>query len=200
MPQGNARKIRTLFLRAEYLNAEAEDARDLFDEYKGPFSIAVTSAVEDLPKDLDLSSAAKKLSKDLEEAESSSGSDKKSHSSKSELPPDLKGLYRKIMVKVHPDKLTFIEDEDICKKYSKLATLANEASENVDWYLMIKVANELSIELENLSPECVSGLKEHCKALSSEVEMLEGSYQMCWGKAVDAAKSVWINSYIENVL
>lgn len=204
MPQGNARKIRTLFLRAEYLSAEVEDARELFDEYRGDFATAVASAVKALPPSEalpgDISSAAKELAEALDEVASEPNPDEDIGSSSKELPPDLKSLYRKIMVKVHPDKLTFIEDEDVCRRYSKLAKLANEAAENVDWYLMIKVANELSIELDSLSSECISSLEGRCDTLSSEVKLLHGSYQVHWGEAHGAAKSVWIKSYIENML
>lgn len=93
--------------------------------------------------------------------------------------PKFKKLFRKIAVKCHPDKLGNIpekEAEFLKGIYSQL----NEANDNYDWAMLLRIAGQLDIEFNDLSDEEMLIIKENIKALQIQILKYENSMAYTW--------------------
>ena len=113
-------KHKKLFLKTEYLNEELKEVTSLFEEYKKEF-IKNISEYKAKNKKSEIYNISKSLKDNLKDiAEEDSCEDKVAE----QQSPAMKSLYRKIMLKVHPDKLQGVEDSCVKNFYSKICSKA----------------------------------------------------------------------------
>lgn len=91
-----------------------------------------------------------------------------------------KKIFRKLAIKCHPDKLTSDlsdREADFLKKCYENITKANDT---YDWGLLLKVALELNVEIEDIPEESIENIKENIDNLKSKIEKYEASMAYQW--------------------
>ena len=93
---------------------------------------------------------------------------------------DFKKLFRKIAVKCHPDKLNDSysdrEKEFLKECYNNL----NKSNELYDWGLLLKVAIDLEVEVDELSPEQLQNIQENINKIKEKISRYEESMAYKW--------------------
>lgn len=117
--------------------------------------------------------------------------------------PLFKKLFRKIVVKCHPDRM----DSDLTIKqqaeYLELYDLANEANDDDNMALLITVAIRLEIELSEEYYEHVSKIEEALNQTQAEIQKIQGSVSWQWYHTEEDKRDNVLNNYIkhmENIL
>lgn len=99
--------------------------------------------------------------------------------------PDFKKLFRKTVVKCHPDKL----DTDILQEeFEKLKTIYEdivEANETEDWAKLIRCAIKLDIELPESAYDQIKSIEESINKLKEKQTTILNSTPWMWYKTDD---------------
>jgi len=154
-----------------YLNAEFEEVNIIFEQCKREFLIEI-SKEKRRPASVSLVGAARCLEEDL-------GNIFAVKNNSTDL-CGLKKLYRKIMVKVHPDKLIFLEDDDMKNMYTDICSKAMKAMETESWYLLFKAATDLGINDIAVSEDHIKMLEDDCKKLESKISKTKKTLPWIW--------------------
>lgn len=93
---------------------------------------------------------------------------------------DFKKLFRKIVVKCHPDKIDSASSEQEALMLKESYNTAVEANDNYDWGLLLRVASTLSINCDFISSEQIEAIKKRNQELKEEIERYEGSMAYRW--------------------
>lgn len=133
-------------------------------------------------------------SKEIEElAEDNTGEEKESP----QRDPLFKKLFRKIVVKCHPDRM----DKDLPIKqqaeYLELYDLANNANDEDNMALLIVVAIKLEIELNDDYIEHVEKIEAEKEKLEKEIQNIQGSVAWQWYHTPSENRDVVIDQYIK---
>ena len=98
-----------------------------------------------------------------------------------------KKLFRKLAVKCHPDKLNDSyserEKEFLSGCYENI-TLANET---YNWGLLLKVALELEVEVQDLEQSQIDNIKENIEKLKEKIHKYEESMAYKWYSLTDTS-------------
>lgn len=189
----NSKKIKTILLKARYLESELELAEEDFAEFHPGFKAAVEARIKELKEDDNYqvnynnftdSKSKKHIEKDLD-------IEKKS------IPEEFKKIYRKIMLIVHPDKLIGMDNLLEKDRLEKLAISATSAADSENWYLLTSIAVELGISLEDVPDKYVSGVNKSCSNMQKKINSIKSSYVICWKDASDKRRDKLIDQYIE---
>jgi hypothetical protein len=194
----NSKRFKKLFLKAEYLSAELDETIELFDEYSSEFSKKLgdikakekSNPITDCVAEMEASMAAEAEALHNEE-DSDPGP---------EMPSDFKKIYKKIMTIVHPDKLEFMDDEVKKSRYMSLASAANDAAGDLNWYDMAKIAIELGVDMGDISDQQIISMEEACDKVLRKVSGMKNSYPWAWASSNDVQREIVFNYYVENVL
>lgn len=92
-----------------------------------------------------------------------------------------KKLFRKLAVKCHPDKL---ESSDISEReklflkdcYERIS----DANNSYDWGLLLKVALDLDVEVNELEQEQVDNINQNIEAIKARINKYEESMAYKW--------------------
>lgn len=92
---------------------------------------------------------------------------------------EFKKLFRKVVIKCHPDKLSMLSEHEaeIMKDAYNTAVKAND---KYDWGLLLRVASGLSIDCDFVSVEQIEIIKRRNEELKEEIERYEGSMAYRW--------------------
>ena len=186
-------KHEKLFYKAMYLNAELEEVTHTFDKCKADFFKEV-SIEKKRPPRTSLKQAAKNLSEEIgdvldDKVECDKGSDE----------PEFKSLYRKIMIKTHPDKLLQIKDEELKAKYSEICVKTMRAMENKSWFLLYGAAKDLGIKEVKLSDRSIAFLEEDCKKMNEKISVIKKSIPWVWFHSEEKIKEVCLKQYYNSL-
>lgn len=92
---------------------------------------------------------------------------------------DFKKLFRKVVIKCHPDKINSESEEE--SEFLKLAYEdANQANDTYDWGLLLKVALDLRIESFELDDEKINNINENILNLKEQISKYEQSMAYQW--------------------
>jgi hypothetical protein len=189
----NSKKIKTILLKARYLESELELVEEDFTESHPDFKTAVEARIKELKEDDDYqvnynnftdSTNANQSKKDIE-------------IEKRPIPEEFKKIYRKIMLIVHPDKLVGMSDLSERDRLERLAVSATSAVDDENWYSLTSIAIELGINLDDVPDEYVLGVDKSCANMERKIKSMKGSYVICWKDADDKRKEKLIDQYIE---
>lgn len=93
---------------------------------------------------------------------------------------DFKKVFRKIAVKCHPDKLndSYSDREKMFLKecYNGL----NKSNETYDWGLLLKIAVELDVEVDEISPEQLQNIQDNINKIREKIYKYEESMAYKW--------------------
>lgn len=93
--------------------------------------------------------------------------------------PKFKKLFRKIAVKCHPDKLRDLNTAE-AKFLKKVYEDLNDANQNHDWGMLLKLAMQLDIECDELGSDELDNIAESITALQKEINKYENSMAFSW--------------------
>lgn len=185
-----------LFLKAKYLEAELEEAEEIFEKCKILFLKEISSEDIALAKDKEpLKKCVNKLDKDLEGV----FSDDPQEAAENTLSPSFKKLYKRIMIEVHPDKLIFEEDREKIAQYKRIYTKAASAANEGSWYAMLEAAMELRISVPDISEKEVAWLKEDCEKLNKKISSIKKTLPWVWLHSNSNIRNLCIKEYIDNI-
>jgi hypothetical protein len=90
-----------------------------------------------------------------------------------------KKLFRKIVLKCHPDKIKSASEKEaqFLKECYENATTANNS---YDWGLLLRTASNLDLDLQDISEEQIQNIKLKNKDLKKEIQKYESSMAYQW--------------------
>jgi len=99
--------------------------------------------------------------------------------------PDFKKLFRKSVIKCHPDKLTHDISHDEKDKYKKIYEDLVDANETEDWASLITCAIKLEIELPSSAYDQIRSIEESILKLKNKQENILNSTPWNWYKTTN---------------
>lgn len=114
-----------------------------------------------------------------------------------ERDPSFKKLFRKIVVKCHPDRLASdLSKREVAamKEYYENAVKAND---DYNWALLITVAIRMEIELGEEYYDHIESLRNETVKLDKEIQSIQTSVAWTWYHAKDDDKDIILSKYVE---
>lgn len=102
--------------------------------------------------------------------------------------PEVKKMFKKIALQCHPDKLGELEDGFEKKKKEELYNKARQALESNDVVLMADVANELGVEVPEITVDQLKQTEQKIIAIKSELHHIESTLVWHWFFTEDSEK------------
>lgn len=92
---------------------------------------------------------------------------------------DFKKLFRKIVVKCHPDKNRDASEKQLefLKECYENATFANN---QYDWGLLLRIASQLDVDLSDIDEKHILNIKSKNEDLKKEIQKYEASMAYQW--------------------
>lgn len=188
MASDKLKKIEFKRLLSKY-EASLEDLeylREIASEINSEFSSALAAKKR---QDLFESKKVEEMAEEAEEAEQKEAA----------RDPLFKKLFRKIVVKCHPDRM----DPDLTIKqqaeYLELYDLANKANDDDNMALLITVAIRLEIELTEEYYEHVEKISEALNETQQEIESIQGSVAWAWYHSDEDKRDKMLDDYIKHM-
>jgi hypothetical protein len=183
---------RKLTLKLQYLYAELDEHSEIFEEAKAEFGKAYQVYRGLLSED-----EKKKLE---------AGEKKSSPPPKIDLPSieadkkEVKKLFRDIATETHPDKLGHMADEEQEFRVGMFEK-AKKACEELNWYELSKLAEELKIKIPSLSESQLHMLERTVLHVASQIDVMQHTYAWQWYKcAPEADREKFMTQYIQNMI
>ena len=180
-------KYQLIVMRTKYLKNTldltkkiADQAHEMFMKY-----LNVRMGVEEKPKPTKQETQVTTTEFKQEEIprqptteENANSTEERIHVEKEEKDGNLKKVFRKIALQIHPDKLEKFSDFEKQLK-TKLFEKARDAFQKNDYYAMVEVAEQLKIDLPPPTQEQIELMKKTNKSLEKEIDVLKRS--VVWG-------------------
>lgn len=113
--------------------------------------------------------------------------------------PLFKKLFRKIVVKCHPDRMDSNLSIKQQAEYIDLYDQANQANDNDNMALLITVAIKLEIDLTEEYYEHIHKIEEESAKVEEQIENIQGSVAWQWYHADDEVKDKMLDQYIKHL-
>jgi len=111
-----------------------------------------------------------------------------SSSAQKDADPEVKKMFKKIASQCHPDKLQDMEDGFEKTKKEQLYQKARQALENNDVLIMADVANELGVEIPEITESQLKQTEQKIISIKKELSMIESTAVWHWFFTEDAAR------------
>lgn len=183
MKESISRNLKRLIRKYEFLLEEWEDVVEISK-----------SASQEMFREINL-----RKSPEIEEEDFTIEDYDITDEEKENLPEDktLKKLFRKIVVKCHPDKLSD-ETSDVEKaEMLKLYDQAVKAHDDRNWALMVIVAIKLEVSLPKEAEDMVDKISEESQALEEKINDILGSVTWQYYQATEEQKEIIIENYLK---
>ena len=180
-------KYQLIVMRTKYLKNTldltkkiADQAHEMFMKY---LNVRVGAKEEPKPAKQETQVTAtefkqEEIPKQPKVEESGNPTEERVHVEKEEKDGNLKKVFRKIALQIHPDKLEKFSDFEKQLK-TKLFEKARDAFQENDYYAMVEVAEQLKIDLPPPTQEQIELMKKTNKSLEKEIDVLKRS--VVWG-------------------
>lgn len=189
----NAKKIifKRLVREYEFLIEDLKDIETANSEIKDAFMKSLTEIDNDgvlQTEEMDhMADDWAKSIKDEEELEKESNKH-----------PDFKSLFRKVVVKCHPDKLDQALSQEDFDKYKDLYDQAISANETEDWAQLIMVAAKLEIDIPESAYDQIESIEKSIAKIKEKQNNILSSIAWTWYKTNDtASKSDILKQHLE---
>jgi len=199
------RKTKKIMLEYEILRMELEDSITLYEKYENTFLEEVFKYVEENNIIEDEPSMCREdFSEDSRQNDTvgrDKGDEERSESveiskSKNSLSEDMKKIYKKIVLKIHPDKI-MKEDGDTKEAYKVLYSKTQNAVTSSDYLEIIKIASELKIDIPELSDISISKIKINLSSIQKEIDDYKTKYPWIWFNSDDSEKEIHIKEFLD---
>ena len=191
MSQGIRIKHETLYRKTAYLSAELEEASFAFEGYKKEFLKEVSKVKEESPAS-SLEGASKRLADSLKTID-----DKDIELNHKAQSKELKELYRKIMLKTHPDKLVLMQDKERKEVYNNACSTAMRAMEEGSWYLLLSAAKQVDINDFKVTAKNIEMLHKECNSISNEIKRIKDTIPWIWFHSNEDQRKKCLDYFIE---
>lgn len=101
--------------------------------------------------------------------------------------PDFKSLFRKVVIKCHPDKLDNTISDVEAKEYKEIYEDAIVANETEDWAKLIMVAMKLGVEIPTSAYDQIEAIEKSINKLKQKQHNIINSVAWTWYKSNDSA-------------
>ena len=176
----NANKLifKRLVREYEFLLEDLEDIEAANTEIKNKFMESLSEIDEDkILQTEEIDSMASEWAKSNKESEELEKEVNKH--------PDFKNLFRKVVVKCHPDKLSSDIDQSTLDKYIKIYEDSVDANETEDWAKLIRCAIKLELEIPESAYEHITSIEKSIDKLKEKQNNILNSTAWQWYKTTD---------------
>ena len=100
--------------------------------------------------------------------------------------PDFKSLFRKVVIKCHPDKLDNTISDAKSKEYKEIYEDAIVANETEDWAKLIMVAMKLGVDIPTSAYDQIEAIEKSINKLKQKQHNIINSVAWNWYKSNDS--------------
>jgi hypothetical protein len=100
--------------------------------------------------------------------------------------PDFKSLFRKVVIKCHPDKLDNTISDAKSKEYKEIYEDAIVANETEDWAKLIMVAMKLGVDIPTSAYDQIEAIEKSINKLKQKQHNIINSVAWTWYKSNDS--------------
>ena len=100
--------------------------------------------------------------------------------------PDFKSLFRKVVIKCHPDKLYNTISDAKSKEYKEIYEDAIVANETEDWAKLIMVAMKLGVDIPTSAYDQIEAIEKSINKLKQKQHNIINSVAWNWYKSNDS--------------
>ena len=105
---------------------------------------------------------------------------------KKDIDPEVKSIFRKIALKIHPDKLVSLPDGYEKDKKQELYSKAMQAMENNDLIILADIAIEIGIDPPEIDEDRLKKTEEKINAIKKELKHIESTIVWQWFFCTDS--------------
>lgn len=175
----------------EFLQEDLNDLKDIQSVVNTEFTAAFSSMKDAIDQD-DI--RLERLAKNAKQAKIDLDDEKPEE----ERDPIFKNLFRKIVVKCHPDKVT--GDTDYVSLKREQYESAIKANEDYDWAALIILAGKAEILLGPEYTEKLEEVKRSAEKLVETINIIKGTIAWQWYHATEDLRPNILESYREHLL
>lgn len=173
----------------EFLQEDLEDLKDIQSMVNTEFTIAFASMKDAIDQD---DTRLERLAKNAKQAEADLKEEE------SDRDPIFKNLFRKIVVKCHPDKAK--GDTDYVSSMRGLYEKAIKANEDYDWGSLIIIAGKAEVPLGPEYAERFEEVQKSAEKLIETINKIKGTIAWQWYHADEDLRPKILESYREHLL
>jgi hypothetical protein len=107
-------------------------------------------------------------------------SEKRTELEQNLIDPEVRALFRKIALEIHPDRLVSVQDGPEKDRKIKLFQKANSAMEDNDLIILANIAMTLGVDVPEISPERLKEAEKKIFAIKKELKEIESTYVWHW--------------------
>ena len=112
--------------------------------------------------------------------------------------PEFKSLFRKVVLRCHPDKLSSDLTESEFNEYKEIYEESVNANETEDWAKLIRCALKLELEIPESAYDQIEAIEKSINKLKIKQENILNSTAWSWYKTIDAdAKSDLLKQHLD---
>ena len=175
----------------EFLQEDLNDLKDIQSVVNTEFTVAFSSMKDAIDQD-DI--RLERLAKNAKQAKIDLDDEKPEE----ERDPIFKNLFRKIVVKCHPDKVS--GSIDYLSSMRELYEKAIEANEDYDWAALIILAGKAEVPLGPEYMERFEEVKKSAEKVLENINKIKGTIAWQWYHASEDLKPMILESYREHLL
>lgn len=167
-------RLKKLIRDYNYLSETLEDVKEISAMAEGEFKVALFEEDPDAaqalapPKNQVINIENDNVEVVVEESNTENFND-----------PKFKKLFRKIAKECHPDKLKDLNQSE-AKFLKKVYEDLTEANRQHDWGMLLKLAMELDIDIDDIGDEEMSNITKSIGDLQKEIQKYENSMAFSW--------------------
>ena len=168
--------------KAMYLDMEYEEVSEKFKQHKMNFISSMMSFCSENKLTSPFSEPPDKTRNEKEVERKEKKQEKKKFD-------DLKtnDIFREIVKKTHPDMNRDCENTEL---YSE----AVKAKKKGDFRKIIKVATELNVKIDKVSPQIIKYLREEIQKIEFHIQQMKGDLMYQWGESDESHKKTIIEN------
>lgn len=175
----------------EFLQEDLEDLKDIQNMVNTEFTVAFSSMKDAIDQD---DTRLERLAKEAKQAEIDLDNEKQEE----ERDPIFKNLFRKIVVKCHPDKVS--GSIDYLSSMRELYEKAIGANEDYDWAALIILAGKAEVPLGPEYMERFEEVKKSAEKVIENINKIKGTIAWQWYHASEDLKPMILESYRDHLI
>lgn len=193
------KKYKLLTIRSKFLKQSLEITNQIFDKATVDFMAEMAAKMHrDAPSEETRTKQGEEPDSKVYHGQADYSEGEISPTTKEDKNENLRKVFKKIALKIHPDKL--VGKSEFEKEYKNiLFEKARQSFEVNDYHGILEVAEELNIEFPPPTQDQIEMLKETNGNLEREINVIKKSIVWNWYHGDEQAKNLLMEKYIEAV-